>query len=146
MSRYHLWGISRGLLRLVDRSTIQCFPHSCNNSPFWSQREVYVPYWGFLLPGEPALWWSFILIFTTDPCSRVTSCTYMCALKALVMCTLTGLAALLLHQSEARAEDSTFSSKGQQETAAPVSNDSTAKWRLYTDQAAKFGAQVCAVG
>ncbi|BDA41473.1 probable Nephrocystin-3 [Coccomyxa sp. Obi] len=102
MSRYHFWGISRGLLRLVDRSTIQCFPHSCSIPPFWSQREVYVPYWGFLIPG---------------------------------------LAALLLHGSEARAEESTFSSKAQQESAAPVSNDSTAKWRLYTDQAAKFGAQ-----
>ena len=54
----------------------------------------------------------------------------------------TGIALLLLHGSEARAEESTAASGAQQERPAPVSNDSTAKWRMYTDQAAKFGAQV----
>ncbi len=52
-----------------------------------------------------------------------------------------GIAVLLLHGSEARAEERPVRNEAQ-ERPAPVSNDSTAKWRLYTDQAAKFGAQV----
>ncbi len=57
-----------------------------------------------------------------------------------------GIAFLVLGPLKAQAEQDPEQQQPQQprlQQPAAVSNDSTAKWRIYTDQAAALGAKAC---